>query len=114
MLTRADLIVGLALATGSTIGKMRIDDQSEVYAVKDTVWAAAGMDEREGCLCIGCLESRIGRRLKPRDFDKRHPFADVPGTDRLLSRRDALPSARGRACSCPRCFVGPAQPDMPR
>jgi len=40
-----------------------------------------------GCLCIGCLENRIGRKLKPRDFT-RHTFNDMPGTDRLLERRE--------------------------
>lgn len=83
---RADLIAGMAMATGDEIGRMVIDDTSEIYAVKTTVWQAADIDE--GCLCIGCLESRIGRRLKPRDFDRKHPFADFPGTERLLSRRD--------------------------
>jgi hypothetical protein len=41
----------------------------------------------EGCLCIGCLEKRIGRRLKPKDFTD-HPFNQLPGTPRLLNRRD--------------------------
>ena len=42
-----------------------------------------------GCLCIGCLEKRIGRRLKPKDFLRGDPFNDdlLPGTPRLLKRR---------------------------
>jgi hypothetical protein len=42
-----------------------------------------------GCLCIGCLEKRIGRELRPADFDRSHEFnqPDVPGTWRLLERR---------------------------
>jgi len=40
-----------------------------------------------GCLCIGCLEKRIGRRLKPKDFLRDHPFNLMPGTQRLLERR---------------------------
>jgi hypothetical protein len=64
-----------------------IDDRSEVYTVRETVWARAGMTPWGGCLCIGCLEERIGRRLKPKDFDRDHPFNQMPGTQRLLSRR---------------------------
>lgn len=38
----------------------------EHYMVKDAIWTAANM--KDGFLCIGCLESRIGRRLKTKDF----------------------------------------------
>jgi hypothetical protein len=65
-----------------------IDQNSEVYRVRDSVWKKAGMTPWGGCLCVGCLEARIGRRLKPKDFDRYHPFNDIPGTKRLLSRRD--------------------------
>lgn len=47
--------------------------RSEFYMVTDEVWAAAGMGKVDGCLCIGCLEARIGRRLVPDDFP-----ADIP------------------------------------
>ena len=47
------------------------------------------MEEMGGCLCIGCLEKRIKRRLRPTDFQRddvcNNP--NVPGTERLLSRR---------------------------
>jgi hypothetical protein len=39
-----------------------------------------------GCLCIGCLEKRIGRRMTPADFPD-HPFKALPGTPRLLERQ---------------------------
>jgi hypothetical protein len=39
-----------------------------------------------GCLCIGCLEKRIGRRLIADDFAD-HPFNSLPGTPRLMERR---------------------------
>lgn len=35
--------------------------------VTPKVWAAAGMPY-QGFLCVGCLEDRLGRRLRPRDF----------------------------------------------
>ena len=34
--------------------------------VHDTIWSRAGM--KDGFLCIGCLEARIGRKLEPSDF----------------------------------------------
>ena len=48
----------------------------EHYMVRDSVWKAAGMPAMRGIqplgasgfLCIGCLERRLGRELKPRDF----------------------------------------------
>jgi hypothetical protein len=61
----------------------------EVYIVKDAVWKAAGMEPYGGCLCIGCLEKRIGRKLKRKDFVRGHIFNDprVPCTERLRDRR---------------------------
>lgn len=38
----------------------------ECYMVTNDVWAAAG--NPQGCLCIGCLERRIGRQLTRADF----------------------------------------------
>ena len=62
---------------------------NQIYDVKDTIWKRAGMRAWSGCLCIGCLERRIGRQLRPKDFsphDKK-VLAHIPCTDRLLSRR---------------------------
>jgi hypothetical protein len=64
------------------------DDWSEVYMVKPAVWKAAGMADFGGCLCIGCLEKRLGRTLVPKDFPRNHPFHSFPGTKRLRARRD--------------------------
>lgn len=63
-----------------------INSNTEVYRVKPQVWKAAGIKEDGGCLCIDCLESRLGRRLVPRDFPE-HPFNRMPGTKRLMDRR---------------------------
>src|SRR5215831_16015926 len=41
-----------------------------------------------GCVCIGCLEKRLGRKLTPKDFPRRHPFNSLPGTERLIERQD--------------------------
>lgn len=43
-------------------GKIR-----EHYFVNTSLWFDAGMG-KVGMLCIGCLESRIGRTLGPPDF----------------------------------------------
>jgi hypothetical protein len=60
---------------------------SEVYTVRDAVWKKAGMEPFGGCLCIGCLERRLGRKLKRMDFLRGHAFNALPGTERLLERR---------------------------
>jgi hypothetical protein len=66
-----------------------ITSRSEVYTVRDRVWQAAGMEPWGGCLCIGCLEKRLGRLLRPKDFQRGHVFnlPHIPGTPRLLKRR---------------------------
>jgi hypothetical protein len=61
----------------------------EFYWVKDKVWAAAGMGEL-GSLCVGCLEARLGRRLRPKDFDFTRSENRIPRnwiTPRLAARR---------------------------
>jgi hypothetical protein len=63
--------------------------ETEVYYVWPAVWAASGLgDFWNGCLCIGCLETRIGRRLQPFDFIPDNPFNDpkLPGTIRRYER----------------------------
>ena len=40
----------------------------EWYAVRDEVWLAAVVNLR-GILCIGCLETRLGRELSAPDFE---------------------------------------------
>jgi hypothetical protein len=69
-----------------------IDSNSEVFLLRHKVWAETGVAEYGGCLCIGCVEKRIGRRLKPKDFLRGHAFndPDMPGTTRLLQRRGNL------------------------
>ena len=66
---------------------MELNDQSEVYHLRDAVWKAAGMAPFAGCLCVGCLEKRLGRQLGPKDFDTSHDFNRAPGTPRLMERR---------------------------
>jgi succinyl-CoA synthetase alpha subunit len=64
-----------------------ITNESEVYMVKRAVWKAAKMEGMGGCLCIGCLEKRIGRTLTPNDFPPNHVFnKKYPGSVRLVSR----------------------------
>lgn len=40
----------------------------EYFVVRNEVWAATGISTPGECLCIGCVEQRIGRRLVPDDF----------------------------------------------
>jgi hypothetical protein len=70
----------------------RVDTRSgtgidEYYAVHDEVWAATGLAPRDGMLCIGCLERRIGRELELKDFDMDAPINHGGGgSERLQSR----------------------------
>ncbi len=67
------------------------DRNTEVFTVRPSVWKAAGMEPWGGCLCIRCIEKRLGHRLRPKDFVRDHPFNDprFPGTalraERLLA-----------------------------
>lgn len=56
-----------------------IDGIQEYYMVTKAVWLKAGLKhpdmgrdspggQHDGMLCIGCLEARLGRKLKPADF----------------------------------------------
>jgi hypothetical protein len=65
-----------------------IDDKSEIYCVRKEVWAETRLDCYGGCLCIRCLESRLGRLLEPRDFQPDHRLNWLPGTERLMKRRE--------------------------
>jgi len=40
----------------------------EYYMVSDACWKRSGMKPRGGMLCIGCLESRLGQKLKAINF----------------------------------------------
>jgi hypothetical protein len=41
---------------------------TEYYMIKDSLWRKVGMKPNGGCLCVGCIESRLGRKLKAKDF----------------------------------------------
>lgn len=76
-----------------------IDEFSEIYIVKNKVWQAAGTAPFGGCLCIACLEQRLGRTLTPGDFQRHHPFNRMPGTDRLRRRRGDIETEEQQARS---------------
>jgi hypothetical protein len=66
-----------------------ITSDSEIYMVRSGLWAKAGMTPWGGCLCVGCLEKRLGRRLKPEDFPRDHAF-NLPGMPRSARLADRL------------------------
>jgi hypothetical protein len=37
--------------------------------VHNKLWKRAGMKDWGGCLCVGCIEDRLGRQLTPKDFN---------------------------------------------
>lgn len=60
----------------------------EWYMVRNDVWEAASRDDEPArILCIGCLEQRIGRHLRPDDFADL-PLNELGGLEspRLLDR----------------------------
>lgn len=61
---------------------------AEYYMVKHEVWAETGLAEGAGCLCIGCLEERLGRILNTGDFlDVPVNYdPDLPRSPRLQDR----------------------------
>ena len=44
-------------------------ERHEYYMLLDEVWLQANHDSYEGMLCIGCVEARLRRKLRPSDFD---------------------------------------------
>lgn len=78
----ADGFKSLRLKPNAT--EITIDDRCKVYAVKSSIWEIAGVEI--GCMCIACLESRLGTMVMPRDFDRRHSCHSLPGTRRLIDR----------------------------
>jgi hypothetical protein len=85
MLNRADMekaALGEKWDTDEEGITQTFNADTEVFTVRNAVWKAAGMASWGGCLCIRCIEERLGRQLKPNDFLRGHPFNDprTPGT----------------------------------
>jgi hypothetical protein len=70
--------------------EVTFDERCEVYTVRRRVWKATGMKDDGGCLCIGCLEKRIARRLTPEDFLADNGLNLTPCTPRLMQRRSGI------------------------
>src|SRR5262245_36576440 len=68
VLTRGEIEIAF-LIDPEAGAQQHVDDRSEIYIVRDNVWRKTELEGYGGCLCIGCLERRIGRRLKRRDFE---------------------------------------------
>ncbi|MBA8881664.1 hypothetical protein FHW16_005409 [Phyllobacterium myrsinacearum] len=62
-------------------------ESNEYYMVQDAVWKEAGMTPDGGMLCLGCLEDRLKRQLKPHDFpDYPINHGVFPRFDRMMNR----------------------------
>lgn len=69
-----------ALCADCGVETLPLDEsRAEWYHVNDDVWAATGLGPDDGCLCVGCIEARLGRRLAPADF------SDAPLNDLSIS-----------------------------
>jgi hypothetical protein len=87
--TRAETEQRLRAAGEAFRSTLRFTSETEVYYVHPHVWEASGLGGFwNGCLCIGCLEKRIGRRLQPFDFIPDQGLNDpkLPGTIRRFER----------------------------
>lgn len=70
---------------------VNIFEIKEYYMVSDACWKRSGMKPRGGFLCIGCLEKRLGKKLKSYNFKKcplnwRNIIVPDHGSHRLISR----------------------------
>jgi hypothetical protein len=74
----------------------RRDTRSEFYMLRKEVWLGTNLGVGDGMLCIGCVETRLGRRLTPEDF------TDVPANsdDKRFPKSARLLSRLGRPRSC--------------
>ena len=63
----------------------------EWYMIRDALWSAAGMTPDGGCLCIECLENRIGRQLTYTDFTNAR--VNDPNGSHSVRLRDRLQQA---------------------
>ena len=63
----------------------------EYYALVDEVWLEAQPD-KDGMLCVGCVERRLGRTLRESDFNETAPINRLgwPHSDRLRDRLGVL------------------------
>jgi hypothetical protein len=89
----AEQAIAAQIAAGTknwAVPAFNLNDRQETYIVHDHVWKAAGMEPWGGCLCIGCLEKRIGRKLMPMDFPRDAPLNWIPGTPRLMERSSGV------------------------
>jgi hypothetical protein len=69
---------------------------NEYYVVWDHIWELA--PNKKGMLCIGCLETRLGRKLNSTDFPPLPVNTDHLGfrSTRLVSRIESPPTVFGR------------------
>jgi hypothetical protein len=83
------------LDTGAGPGEI-----GEYYSVHDAVWAAARMQRDDGMLCIGCLETRLGRRPELVQGAR----SSNPALRNFLHGRLSTPQENGiaRSLRCPR------------
>ena len=82
----------MARRTWNCLGcKLNLLRAEEYYMVHDHIWEYVN-PKIDGMLCIGCVESRLGRRLCPHDFTDApvnqldHPGYKSSRSMRLFSR----------------------------
>ena len=87
-LNREQMEEALALDWNNQGVTQTYGELTEIYMVAEPIWEAAGMEPMGGCLCIGCLEKRIGRKLTSGDFVDNSSLNKMRGSERLKDRRE--------------------------
>lgn len=64
--------------------------KTELYKVRDEVWVQASTNESNPCACLSCLESALGRKLEPVDFDLHFPWWKTQRPDYYSGFQDGL------------------------
>jgi hypothetical protein len=67
--------------------KVDTSKSHELYMLQDETWNLTGLS-KAGMLCVGCTEKRIGRELKPQDFNNSYlnNFRTASKSARLMKR----------------------------
>lgn len=76
------------------------DTKTEYYMLEHDLWLKVNNGRRQGFLCIGCVEKRLGRELNAFDFLDapvnqlaQHPRMRFHRSERLLNRLENFPKS---------------------
>lgn len=65
------------------VWKLACSTDTELHPKRDAT-------SHEVLLCVGCMQERLGRTLRPQDFDRSVPLTHMKGRHRSRRLRDAI------------------------